>query len=50
MYIMCTKVSNQLHLNKTKTKEKTQLKIETLKAILVTKTNVDMNCSEFYSI
>lgn len=36
-------------MNKIWTKEKSQLKIETLKAILVTKTNIDMNCSESYS-
>lgn len=36
-------------MNKIWTKEKSQMKIEILKAILVTKTNVDMNCSEFYS-
>jgi hypothetical protein len=54
-YILCLPGSNAStervfsQMNKIWTKEKSQLKIETLKAILVTKTNVDMNCSEFYS-
>lgn len=54
-YVLCLPGSNASterlfsQMNKIWTKEKSQLKIETLKAILVTKTNVDMNCSEFYN-
>lgn len=38
-----------IKINKIWTKEKFQMKIEILKAVLVTKTNFEMNCQQFYN-
>ena len=37
-------------MNNTWTNEKSQLKVETLKAILIVKTNLKMTCLQFYHI